>query len=186
MTRIIAGTAGGRQLKTPPGAATRPTTDRVREALFSSLESSFGSLDGLRVLDLYAGSGAIGLEALSRGATSADLVERDKRTAALIRANAQGVGLAGATVHATTAEAYVKNPPPQPFDIVFLDPPYELETALLESLLAALGADGWLAEDAMVIVERSKRGDFTWPATIDHIREKKYGETILWYGQPHG
>ncbi|MBU2075293.1 MAG: RsmD family RNA methyltransferase, partial [Actinobacteria bacterium] len=98
MTRIIGGSAGGRRLETPRGEATRPTSDRVREALFSAVESWCGTLSGLRVLDLYAGSGALGLEACSRGADHALLVERDRRTAAVITANARTLGLPGARV----------------------------------------------------------------------------------------
>src|SRR5918992_69187 len=109
MTRIVAGAVGGRRLQTPPGDDTRPTTERVREALFSALESALGSLDGRRVLDLYAGSGAVGLEALSRGAAAAVLVERQRRVAALIRRNAESLGLSGWTVATESVGGYVRS-----------------------------------------------------------------------------
>lgn len=114
MTRVIAGEAGGRRLAVPPGTTTRPTSDRAREGLFSSLLSELGALDGKRVLDLYAGSGAIGLEALSRGAESVLLVESDPRAAAVIKANVAAVGLPGATVTVDRVERLLARPPAPP------------------------------------------------------------------------
>ena len=110
MTRIIGGTAGGRRLETPRGQTTRPTSDRVREALFSAIESRTGSLDGLRFLDLYAGSGAVGLEAWSRGAGVVTMVEHDRRTAALITRNAAALGFAKARVVATSVATFLASP----------------------------------------------------------------------------
>lgn len=183
MTRIIGGAAGGRRIATPRGDGTRPTSDRVREALFSAIESWCGSLHGLRFLDLYAGSGAVGLEAWSRGADAVTLVEHDRRTAALIRSNAAALGFPQADVRASTVTSAVAHPPSAPYDIVFVDPPYSLDEVTLGGDLAALVAHGWLAPDAMVVVERSARGpEPSWPKGIVGDRLKRYGETALWYG----
>lgn len=178
MTRIIAGAARGRQLKVPP-AGTRPTSDRVREALFSSLDSA-GGYD--TVLDLYAGSGALGLEALSRGARRVTLVERDRRTAAIIEANATAVGLPGAEVVASDVGSFLARPAEPAYDLVFLDPPYDLSEEDLAGDLAAL--ERWLLPDGFVVVERSSRSpEPSWPKVIDPLRGKRYGETALWYGR---
>jgi 16S rRNA (guanine966-N2)-methyltransferase len=183
MTRIIGGAAGGRRLLTPRGQATRPTSDRVREALFSAVESWCGSLDGLRFLDLYAGSGAVGLEAWSRGAGVVTLVERDRPTAALISRNAAALGFARADVVAASTATVLAKPPAAPYDVVFSDPPYPLEDAAVAADLTALVAHGWLVPDALVVVERSARGPaLVWPDGIEAHRSKRYGETLLWYG----
>jgi 16S rRNA (guanine966-N2)-methyltransferase len=180
VTRIIGGAAGGRRLRTPPGARTRPTSDRVREALFSAVTSALGSLDGLRFLDLYAGSGAVGLEAGSRGAAAVTLVEQDRRTAALIRDNARSVGLAAEVVCAAVGR-HLADSPGAAYDVVFLDPPYDLPGADVEADLQALAA-GWLAPDALVVVERSARDrELRWPAGFAPGRVRSYGETSLSY-----
>ncbi|MBI2243027.1 MAG: 16S rRNA (guanine(966)-N(2))-methyltransferase RsmD [Nocardioides sp.] len=184
MTRIIGGRAGGRRINTPRGAATRPTSDRVREALFSAIESWCGSLHGLRVLDLYAGSGAVGLEAWSRGAEAVTLVESDRRTAALVSDNARTLGFAGADVVAAAVATVLARGAAAPYDVVFLDPPYPLEDAALGGDLALLVAHGWLAAGALVVVERSSRSpEPSWPAGLSGTRHKRYGETTLWYAQ---
>ncbi|UFN45759.1 16S rRNA (guanine(966)-N(2))-methyltransferase RsmD [Nocardioides okcheonensis] len=183
MTRIIGGTAGGRRLETPRGQTTRPTSDRVREALFSAIESRTGSLDGLRFLDLYAGSGAVGLEAWSRGAGVVTLVEQDRRTAALISRNAAALGFSRADVVAGAVAGVLQRPPTAPYDVVFLDPPYPLADAEVGADLTALIAHGWLVPGALVVVERAaKRSEVTWPDGIEADRTKRYGETALWYG----
>ncbi|RYB95379.1 16S rRNA (guanine(966)-N(2))-methyltransferase RsmD [Nocardioides oleivorans] len=183
MTRIIGGTAGGRRLETPRGQTTRPTSDRVREALFSAIESRTGSLDGLRFLDLYAGSGAVGLEAWSRGAGVVTLVEQDRRTASLITRNAATLGFSRAKVVATTVSTFLAAQPAAPYDVVFLDPPYPTTDAEVDADLAALVSQGWLVPGAIVIVERAvKRTVVTWPDGIEAERTKRYGETALWYG----
>lgn len=183
MTRIIGGSAGGRRLATPRGVLTRPTSDRVREALFSAIESWSGSLHGLRFLDLYAGSGAIGLEAWSRGAGVVTLVEQDRRTAALISENARAIGFARANVVSAPVASTLRRPPSAPYDIAFLDPPYPLPEDTLAADLLALSAEGWLVPGALVIVERSARSpEPRWPDGITGDREKRYGETVLWYG----
>ena len=183
MTRIIGGTAGGRRIRTPSGDSTRPTSDRVREALFSSLDSALGSLSGLRFLDLYAGSGAIGLEARSRGAGVVTCVEHDRRTAGLIRDNVRSLGLDGVEVLTGTVDRVLAQPPRAPYDVVFLDPPYPTPVTDVEAALAALREHEWLADGAIVVVERSSRGpSLTWPQGLVAQRERRYGETVLWYG----
>lgn len=185
MTRIIAGSAGGRRMRTPRGANTRPTSDRVREALFSALESQLGTLVGVRFLDVYAGSGAVGLEACSRGAAHVTLVEHDLPTAELIRANAEQLGFDGIEVVATRAERLlVAAPEGGGFEVAFFDPPYDVATAEVGAVVGGLGMAGWFCEDAVVVVERSRRaGEWVWPAGLEGIRFKKYGEAMLWYGR---
>ena len=183
MTRIIGGAAGGRRISTPRGAATRPTSDRVREALFSAVESWCGSLQGLRFLDLYAGSGAIGLEAWSRGAGVVTMIEQDRRTAALITANAKDLGFARADVRVGAVAGALHTPPRAPYDIAFLDPPYPLAATAVDADLAALAGNAWLVPGALVVVERSSRSAApTWPEGVEAIRSRRYGETVLWYG----
>ena len=182
MTRIIGGAAGGRRINTPRGAATRPTSDRVREALFSAVESWCGSLHGLRFLDLYAGSGAVGLEAWSRGAGVVTLVEQDRRTAGLIAGNARTLGFAKADVVTGHVAATLRRPPSAPYDVAFLDPPYPLDEGAVAEDLAALVEHGWLVPGAMVVVERSSRSpEPAWPDGLAEARSKRYGETTLWY-----
>ena len=189
MTRIVAGVWGGRTLRTPPGSGTRPTSDRVREALFSAIEARVGSLEGLRFLDLYAGSGAIGLEAWSRGAAAVMLVESDRRTAALVQANVAEIGCDAATVLARSVGTVLAEPPVAPYDLVFSDPPYPLTDEALADDLAALAGNGWLAADALVVLERSSRSpEPRWPAGLEPLpgkrRQKRYGETALWFATP--
>jgi 16S rRNA (guanine966-N2)-methyltransferase len=186
MTRVIAGTAGGRRLAVPPGTGTRPTSDRAREGLFSTWQSLLGGpLDGERVLDLYAGSGAVGLEALSRGASHTLLVEADTRAAKIVRENVKNLGLPGAEVRAGKAEQVLKTAPPaEPFDLVFLDPPYAVTDNDLREILLTLRTEGWLAEEALVTVERSTRGgEFRWPDGFEALRSRRYGEGTFWYGR---
>jgi 16S rRNA (guanine966-N2)-methyltransferase len=182
VTRIIGGTAGGRRLSTPRGAATRPTSDRVREALFSAVESWCGSLHGLRFLDLYAGSGAVGLEAWSRGAGVVTLVEQDRRTAALITSNAKTLGFPKANVVVGPVAATLARPPVAPYDVVFLDPPYPTTGDEVDGNLEQLSGE-WVVPGGMVVVERSSRSRAPqWPSWFAETRERKYGETTLWYG----
>jgi 16S rRNA (guanine966-N2)-methyltransferase len=195
VTRIIAGSAGGRRLSTPPGEGTRPTSDRVREAVFSALESALGTLHGVRFLDLYAGSGAIGLEAVSRGAAHATLVEQHRRAAGVARRNARDLGFTGVEVVTARAESFVRrtsaqDDPGEPagrrgrYDVVFADPPYTMPGEAVTELLRDLVAHGWVEDDAVVVVERSSRDpDLVWPEGIEPHRARRYGETRVWYGR---
>ena len=181
VTRIIAGTARGRRLAVPSGGA-RPTTDRVRESMFASLDHMLGGFAGARVLDLFAGSGALGLEAASRGASMVVLVERDRPTAAVARANAEVVAVPGIRVVAASVAAHLAGEP-EPFDLVLADPPYATPASEVEAVLGRL-TTGWLAPDAVVMVERATRGgDFSWPSGLVALRQRAYGATTLWYGQ---
>lgn len=186
MTRVIAGRAGGRRLAVPPGNGTRPTSDRAREGLFSTWQSLLGGpLSGERVLDLYAGSGAVGLEALSRGAGHALLVEADARAARTVRENIRSLGLPGAELRTGRAEQIIRDlPPGEPYDLVFLDPPYVVPDHDLREILLTLRTQGWLAPEALVTVERSTRGgEFTWPEGFEPLRARRYGEGTFWYGR---
>lgn len=183
MTRIIAGAAGSLTLAVPR-SGTRPTSDRVREAIFSALEAR-DVVDGAAVLDLYAGSGALGLEAASRGAADVVLVERVKAAADVCRRNADAVGRAlrgrptRVQVAARPVASYLESAV-GPFDLVFIDPPYELGEASLAHDLALLAP--LLAADAIVVVERSSRSpEPAWPAGIAADRRRDYGETTLWW-----
>ena len=182
MTRIIGGTAGGRRIRTPSGVATRPTSDRVREALFSALESRLGSLAGLRFLDLYAGSGAVGLEATSRGVGVLTSVESNRRTARMVEDNASVLGFRSVEVLAEPVTRALSVLPRAPYDVVFADPPYALVNGELEEALALLVPHGWVAPGSLVVLERSVRTEEpAWPAGLVLEREKTYGETVLWY-----
>jgi 16S rRNA (guanine966-N2)-methyltransferase len=195
VTRIIGGSAGGRRLRTPHGSTTRPTADRVREALFSSLESELGTVAGIRFLDLFAGSGAVGLEARSRGASYVVLVEADRQTAALIRGNVRDLGFDDVEVHAMRAERFVEslahpgddNAQDQPFDVVYVDPPYAMGTPELGEVLDNLVRSARVSDETVVVVERSRRGSgWNWPDAMRGVRERRYGETMLYYGRPAG
>jgi len=185
VTRIVAGAAGGRRLKVPPGDTTRPTSDRVREALFSALDAA-GAVGGARVLDLYAGSGALGLEAASRGAREVVLVEAARSAAATASANVRSVALPGVRVVTERVERFVAGPGAGgPWDLVLLDPPYAVGDDVLAGVLAALPP--LLAPAATVVVERSTRsGEPTWPPGLEPVRRKAYGETTLWTAHPSG
>ncbi|MFK3679311.1 16S rRNA (guanine(966)-N(2))-methyltransferase RsmD [Microbacterium sp. NPDC090218] len=187
MTRIIAGSARGARLEVP-GAGTRPTSDRVRESLFGALES-LSAIDGARVLDLYAGSGALGLESLSRGAASAEFVERGRQAAAIVRRNAAVVakagGMSAGRVHEGAVHTFLQRAT-GPFDLVFTDPPYDLDDAAMTADLIALAP--LLSADAVVVVERARRStppDFA-AAGLEQFREKSYGDTTLWWAEPGG
>ena len=189
MTRIIAGAHGGRRLSAPAGAQTRPTSDRVREAFFSALETMV-DLSGARFADLYAGSGAVGLEALSRGATSALLVEADAKAARVIRDNIVALRAGDSARLITGKVAQVVAMPPEggPFDVVFADPPYAVPDDEVTELQRALVDNGWLAPEAVVVLERSTRtavrGEpLSWVDGITADRSRRYGETTLWYGR---
>jgi 16S rRNA (guanine(966)-N(2))-methyltransferase RsmD len=200
VTRIVAGVYGGRRIAAPPGEDTRPTADRVREAMFSGLDAA-NVLCGRAFLDLYAGSGAVGLEAASRGAGHVLLVESDPRAVRIIRDNVAALG-AGQVVSVVPGRvATVLNAgPPRPgaalaagplqsdestgFDTVFADPPYATPEEEIAAVLAALAGRDWLNQGARVIVERSKRSpEPAWPRGVTAERSRRYGETMLWYGR---
>ncbi|WP_375485735.1 16S rRNA (guanine(966)-N(2))-methyltransferase RsmD [uncultured Jatrophihabitans sp.] len=182
--RIVAGAARGRRLATP-APATRPTSDRTREALFNTL-AGYVDLDGARVLDLYAGTGAVGLEALSRGAEQVVLVESNRRAVDVIRRNVETVALPGVTVVARAVTAFLHDEPDEPdrpFDLVFADPPYaETGGAWVEHA----AGPGRLARDGVIVIERDARSGspFDGIASLTPVREARYGDTVLWYGRP--
>lgn len=184
MSRIVAGAAGGTTLASVPGTATRPTSDRVKEALFSRLES-YGLISGACVLDLFAGSGALGVESASRGAAAVDLVESAEKAAGVCRNNAGRVnGMLGrdvVTVHRTKADTFLAHAGAQ-WDLVLMDPPYPLAEEPLATTLAAVAPR--LADGAVVVLERSSRSpEPAWPQGLVRFAEKKYGETRLWFAE---
>ncbi len=190
MARVIAGEAGGRRLAVPVGRSTRPTSDRAREGLFATIVSMTGSLGGARVLDLYAGSGAVGLEALSRGAGHVLLVESGSRAARVIRDNIEAIGLPGAEVVTDRVERLLARGPALQgegrgrYNIVFADPPYALAGDEVSAMLQSVSDHGWLAPEALVIVERATRsGPVSWPAGFVPDRARRYGEATFWYGR---
>lgn len=187
MTRIISGAAGGTPLIAVPGSLTRPTTDRVKEALFSRLDA-FDVIAGSRVLDLYAGSGSLGVESASRGAQAVELVESDGKASAVCQRNADLINgvLArkAVSVHRSKVEPFLdRAADTAAWDLVFLDPPYPLEEDGLSAVLQKLA--GHLAPGAVVVVERSSRSpEPLWPDGLARFAEKKYGETRLWFAEP--
>ncbi len=182
--RIIAGEAGGRRLTVPAGEAVRPTSDRVKESVFSALGP--GRLVGARVLDLYAGSGALGLEALSRGAAEAILVDRDPAAARAIRANIETLGFGGrAVLRQSSVTTLLAGPrPAEPFDLALLDPPYDTPAADVEAVLRLLAEREWLTPDATVVVERAANSSpLGWPAGWGSTWERCYGDTLVLFAQ---
>ncbi len=182
-TRIVGGLVGGRKLTVPAGHVVRPTSERVREALASTLEARLGGLHGRSVLDLYAGSGAVGLELLSRGAASVTFVESELSVLKVLRANIAALGMAGATVVPGRAENITA---PQAaasaahfgvlFDIVFLDPPYALA---IDTVLAHAAA---YARQVLIVERATRSPDPAWPEGFDQPEARRYGDTTLWYG----
>jgi 16S rRNA (guanine966-N2)-methyltransferase len=165
----------------PSGSATRPTSDRTREGLFSTLTSLCGDLAGLAFLDLYAGSGAVGLEAASRGAARVLLVESDSKSLRVLRGNVAALDLPGVDVRDERVERLVAVPAVASFDLAFLDPPY---ADPVDHVVADLVSNGWLAAGAVVCVERATRGSPpAWPTGIEPLRSRKYGDSTLWYGR---
>ena len=165
----------------PRGRGTRPTAERTREALFSTLEALRGSLAGASFLDLYAGSGAVGLEAASRGAARVLLVERDAGALRAVRANVAALGLAGVEVRAEAVDRMLAESAGEQFDVVFLDPPYDVP---VDGALVLLAAGAWLAPGATVVVERASRdGALEWPDGLVADRSRRYGDSTLWYGR---
>ncbi len=179
MTRIVAGAAGGRTIEVP-ASGTRPTSDRVREALFSRLDHE-DVLDGATVWDLYAGSGALGLEAASRGAAQVVLVESRAAAADVCRRNAARLGLPGVRVAAQRVASFLERAA-GPVDVVLVDPPYDLAEPELAAALAAVRPH--LAPGAVLVVERTTRSpEPSWPDGVGRTGEKRYGETVLWFAE---
>ncbi|SDN49911.1 16S rRNA (guanine966-N2)-methyltransferase [Actinomyces ruminicola] len=185
MTRIVAGSVGGRRIDVPAGG-TRPTSERVREALFGRLEH-YGVVGDARVLDLCAGSGALGLEAASRGATDVTLVDASRRATRVCDANIRALGLRGVRSVTAKVEAFLSGAAGAPVDLVLLDPPYDVDETTLAAMLAPLPRrqDPWLAAGAVVVVERSSRSpEPSWPVGLRRFSTRKYGETTLWFAEP--
>jgi 16S rRNA (guanine966-N2)-methyltransferase len=189
VTRIIAGAAGGLHIAVPRGRQTRPTSGMAREGLFATVTAVLGSLAGAAVADLYAGSGAVGLEALSRGATDVLLVEADAAAIKVIRQNIAAVGLPGATAVHDRVERMLRRGrgPARQRDLVFADPPYRAADGEVAAMLESLSGGGWLAPGGVVVVERrTSSGPPPWPPEYVADRSRRYGETTLWYGRAAG
>ena len=183
MTRIIGGDLRGRSIKVPE-TQTRPTSNRVREAIFSSVEHAVSGLGDLRVLDLFAGSGAFGIESISRGAAEAVLIEKDLQAADTLHSNIASLGIKTARVLITDVFLRISEPTTAgKFDVVFIDPPYDLDDDQVNALLAHLPKNGWLADYGLLVVERGSKSKVIWPESIEQLREKFYGDTTIWYGQ---
>ena len=184
--RIIAGTLRGRSIQAPEGSDTRPTIDRVREALFSSLYSLLGGFEGLHALDAFAGSGALGLEALSRGVDNVVFYEQNKKAASVLKRNIAGCGLGSdrAIVMVRDVFAGSVRTASSPFDLVFLDPPYAYETTEVLGFVQRLRDEGALAEGAVIVYEhglnaRKDMADAASSCGLDVIAAKKYGKTAI-------
>jgi 16S rRNA (guanine966-N2)-methyltransferase len=179
--RVIAGTVRGRRLVAPPGDEIRPTKGIVREAMFSALYSR-GAIADAVVLDLYAGTGALGFEALSRGAERLVLVERDRRALDAIDANVEhtGFGDRARVVRADVMDVlYVLPPPEAPFDLVLVDPPYDVGEEDVEELLGRLSEPGWLSPGATVSLERSIGSPVVLPKSFRTGWERTFGDTLV-------
>jgi 16S rRNA (guanine(966)-N(2))-methyltransferase RsmD len=162
-----------------PARGTRPTTDRVRESLFNVLAARV-DLDGASVLDLYAGSGALGLEALSRGAAGAMFVESDQRAAAVIEQNIETLGVRGAVLRRAAVASVLATRPDRPFELILADPPYEVDAAEVNAVLAALTDRGWTTAGSVVVIERPASGpEVRWPERWRPWRSRRYGDTRL-------
>ena len=186
--RIIAGSAKGRVLLSPIGATARPTSDRAREALFSSLESEFGDVDGISFLDLFAGSGAVAAEALSRGAIRVVAVEGDRENADVARKNLELVSESAKTeeseVHAMTVERYLAGVHAlKPFDVIFLDPPYEHSNSSVSEILDSIINKNLLHERSLVVIERESKSGFIWPEAMREVKVRRYGHASMHYGE---
>jgi len=180
MTRIVAGAARGRRLAVPKGETTRPTSERVREAVFGALEAR-GVLLGAKVLDLYAGSGALGLEASSRGAGEVVLVDSSRQVVETARRNVAAVGRPRVTVVLSSVERYLTGRARFRADLVLLDPPYGIGEDAVSAALEGLVQGGWLDERAVVVVERSTRSyEPRWPEGLQRIDIRRYGDTAVW------
>ncbi len=182
MTRVIAGAHKGREIKVPK-TVTRPTSSKVREAIFSTLNHALSGFTDLRILDLFAGSGACAIESISRGASEALAVEKDSRAIQTIKSNAQNLGITSLRTLAMDALSAVGGEAKfGKFDLVFIDPPYSVKDEVISQLLEQL-AQGWLTDGAIVVVERAKSSSFNYPVKLVEFSKKVYGDTSVWYGQ---
>jgi len=183
--RVVGGRLRGRALAAPESRAIRPTSERLRESIFDILEHRYpGRIEGRRIVDLFAGSGALAIEALSRGATRALLVERDRAALDAIDQNLDHLALGDrARVQRADVAAVVAGPPPReaPFHLVIADPPYDTEDAAITGLLAALTAPGWLAPDAMIVVERPAHAEIGVPDGLRACWERTFGDTLVFF-----
>lgn len=184
--RIIAGVGKGRKLHSPP-SITRPTSDRAREGLFSSLLSTFSSLNGLNFLDLYAGSGAVGVEALSRGVALVDSVESDPGSAKVCEKNfaliASLEGVGRYEVHKKTVFEFLNHTASQSYEITYIDPPYEVENKEIEKILKKMLSLGIISRHGIVAIERDAKSEvFTWPAGLSEAKVRSYGAGAIHYG----
>jgi len=177
--RIVGGRHGGRTLAAPKSQAIRPTADRLREALFNILTHSYGDpVEGARVLDLFAGTGALGLEALSRGADFVLFVDDGAEARALLRGNVDALGAGGASkVYRRDATRLGPAHPMEPFGLAFLDPPYG--RGLAERALTSAHNGGWLTADALIVVEEAAGTAFATPEGFEEIERREYGDTQL-------
>lgn len=183
MTRIVAGDAGGRKLVVPAGDLTRPTSDRVREGVFNALDAR-GLLPGAQVLDLYCGSGALGLEAASRGAASVLMVDTSRQAVEAARVNVGALGFPRVTVVLSSVQRYLSSRPPSASSLVFADPPYAMKQDEVTEMLRALTQREWLQPSATVLLERSARSlEPVWPAGLVRQAVRRYGETAVWQAQ---
>lgn len=189
MGRVIGGRFRGQRLAAPPGDRTRPTSDRVREAVFSSLVSWLGTgdqagedaLSGVSFLDLYGGSAGVAIEAASRGADPVQLVERDAKVAAVARRNAEHVG-ASLRVTTSSVTGFLSRPADNSYDIVWLDPPYAMPEEEVTAAVNAILEMGWLADDGLLVIERSSRTlDPVLPDELADVWARRYGETKIHY-----
>ena len=184
--RIIAGVGKGRKLFSPP-SITRPTSDRAREGLFSSLISTFGTLDGLHFLDLFAGSGAVGVEALSRGAGLVESIESNSESAQVCEKNFELLlnqpNLGKFKVHQTTTFEYINHLANKQFDIIFLDPPYDVTNIEIEKILKKILSNNLLGKFGVIAIERDAKGAvFTWPNGLQEVKVRSYGQGAIHYG----
>jgi len=186
--RIIAGLAKGRSIDAV-ASSTRPTSDRAREALFSTLTSEFGEFDGLYILDLYAGTGAIALEALSRGAAIVHAVEKDDAAAKAITSNYENMRSAPCPgtfhLYSMSVHRFLQDKAAHPYHFIYIDPPYEVDDIDVTETLIQLRDGGYLHPQALIAVERNSRvKELSWPEGLEEVREKKYGQATIFYGVP--
>jgi 16S rRNA (guanine966-N2)-methyltransferase len=186
--RIIAGLAKGRTIDAV-SSSTRPTSDRAREALFSTLASEFGDFEDLHVLDLYAGTGAIALEALSRGAAIVHAVEKDDAAAKAITSNHENLKTAHCPgifhLYAMSVHRFLQDKAAQPYHFIYIDPPYDVEDLDVVETLIQLRDGGYLHPQALIAVERNSRvKEISWPDGMEALREKNYGQATIFYGIP--